>query len=109
MECAGMMLTVSSHQLKRTAMKNPSNFKIIAKLILLNVVLVALAILTSCGNNAGTDSEPSSKTGFVLKTPSVNFRQCTKDDIESADSIVSQKWDEDRSRWYGYSAFNGSR
>lgn len=90
-------------------MKNPSNFKIFAKLILLNVALVALAILTSCGNDVQTYEEPVSKTGFILKNPSVNFRQCTKDEMQSADSVISQKWDEDRSRWHGYSAFNGER
>jgi len=88
-------------------MKNPSNFRIIAKLVLLNVALVAFVMLTSCGNAVKSDSGPVSKTGFVIKSPSVNFRQCTKDEIESPDSVVSRQWDEDRSRWYGYSALNG--
>lgn len=90
-------------------MKNSSNSKIFAKLILLNVALVALAILTSCGNDVKKDAEPVSRTGFVLKTSPVNFRQCTKEDMASADSVISQKWDEDRSRWHGYSTFNGER
>lgn len=90
-------------------MKNSSNFKFIAKLVLLNVALVALAILTSCGNDVDTDTKPVSKTGFVLKNPSINFRQCVKEEAESADSVISKKWDEDRSRWHGYSAFHGGR
>lgn len=90
-------------------MKNPSNFKIIAKLILLNVVLVALAILASCSGNVDTDARPVSSTGFVIKNPPMCFRHCTKDEADPVDSIMSQRWDEDRSRWYGYSALNGLR
>ena len=40
-----MMLTVSSLQLNREAMKNDANIKIIVKLVLWNILVVGLAVL----------------------------------------------------------------
>ena len=40
-----MMLTVSSLQLNREAMKNAANIKIIVKLVLWNILVVGLAVL----------------------------------------------------------------
>ena len=90
-------------------MKTPSDSKIIAKLALWHIVLLALVLLASCNSARPAETPKSAATGFVLKTPVSAFRQCRNEDVAKADSIMSRKWDDDRSRWHGYSSFNGGQ
>lgn len=82
-------------------MKAVKNIKVCA--ICACIIFAASFVLCSCNNRTQKEETSAHKVEFMSTNPKIRFSG--HEEVKNSDTIISQNWDKNLSRWSASSAF----